>query len=258
MDSSSTIRRGIDEAVACGADAAGLQAVVEEATATARDDRARFRLALVYQALVAGLAIVGMLWTIQTNDRLIWGIEDSFLEPPIPPEHTIWSRITPTDLALAALGLLDAGGLSAWIVRLGHHDNGYATAGARCDLLAELAGCDCPPPNRDRIVHQIVAGFDPTAADAPPPLVAFAESRPDMDQLASLLRTTGAFYHSLADHRRRRMRRLVPIVGSLIAGIAVLGYGLALFHPLARLFDSLAVAHDPIGYHAPIGREERP
>jgi len=39
----------------------------------------------------------------------------------------------------------------------------------------------------------------------------------------------------------------VPIVGSLIAGIAVLCYGLALFRPLASLFESLALAHTPIG-----------
>ncbi|MEI7862712.1 MAG: hypothetical protein WCJ21_08775 [Planctomycetota bacterium] len=43
------------------------------------------------------------------------------------------------------------------------------------------------------------------------------------------------------------MRRLVPIVGSLIAGIAVLCYGLALFRPLTSLFESLAFAHTPIG-----------
>ena len=54
------------------------------------------------------------------------------------------------------------------------------------------------------------------------------------------------------------MQRLVPIVGSLFAGIAVLGYGLALFRPMARLFDTLAVAHHPIVEPAPIVPEGQP
>ena len=238
--------------MACGADAAQLRAVVDQATATAHDDRARFRLTLVYPALVAALAIVGMLWTIQTNDRLILEVEDSFLEPPIPPEHMVWSSITPADVGLAALGLLAAGGLAAWTIRLGRRDDRQAAAAARCDLLAELAGCDCPPATRGRIADEIVAGLD-AAAHPTPPLVSLAESQADLDQRAALLRTTASFYRSLAERRRRRMQRLAPIVGSLFAGIAVLGYGLALFRPMVCLFNTLAVAHHPIGVPASIG-----
>ena len=257
MDSAATISLGIDAAVACGADAAQLRAVVDQATATAHDDRSRFRLAIVYPALVAGLAIVGMLWTIPTNHRLIMGLEDSFLEPPIPPEHVAWSSITSADLGLAALGLLAGGGLAAWTLRRGCRDDRHAATAARCDLLAELAGCDCPPAARGRIADEILAGLD-DAAPSTPPLVFLAESQADIDQRAALLRTTASFYRSLAERRRRRMQRLVPIVGSLFAGIAVLGYGLALFRPMARLLDTLAVAHHQIGEPAPIVPEGQP
>ena len=45
---------------------------------------------------------------------------------------------------------------------------------------------------------------------------------------------------SLDERRRRRTRGLVPVVGCLIAGVAVLLYGVSLFRPMAGFADFLA------------------
>jgi hypothetical protein len=43
------------------------------------------------------------------------------------------------------------------------------------------------------------------------------------------------------------MRGLVPVVGCLIAGVAVLLYGVGVFRPMASFFDFLATPHDMLG-----------
>ena len=247
MDELSTGARGLAEATACGADGEVLQGVIEEARAASRDDRAHFRLALLYPASVCGLALLGILWTTLVNDRLMQGVEDSFLAPPIPAPHLLPFGLGPLDVAFAVAALLAAAALTLWILRLGRQSGRNAAAAAQCDVLAELTSCACPLATSDRLSRGIVADLDPTLASATPPLVSFAQSPADIDERAALLRATAGFYRSLDDRHRRSVRRLVPIVGSLIAGIAVLCYGLALFRPLTSLFESLAFAHTPIG-----------
>jgi hypothetical protein len=240
--------RGLEEAAACGADGEVLQGLIEEARATSRDDRAHFRLALLYPAFVCGLALLGILWTTLTNDRLMQRVDDSFLEPPIPVPRSLPFGLGPLDVCLAAAALIAAAGLTLWIVRLGRQSGRNAATAAQCDVLAELTSCDCPPATSDRLARGIVADLDPTLASSTPALVSFAQSPGDIDERTALLRATAGFYRSLDDRHRRSVRRLVPVVGSLIAGIAVLCYGLALFRPLTSLFESLAAAHTPIGH----------
>ena len=248
MDELSTGSGALEDAAACGADGEVLQGVIAEARATARDDRAHFRMALLYPAFVCGLALLGILWTTLTNDRLMQGVEDSFLEPPIPTSQTLPFGLGPLDVALATAALLAAGGLALWIVRLGRQSGRNAAAAAQCDVAAELTTCDCTPAASDRLSRGIVADINPTLASSTPALVSVAQSPGDIDERAALLRATAGFYRSLDDRHRRSVRRLVPVVGSLIAGIAVLCYGLALFRPLTSLFESLAAAHTPIGH----------
>jgi len=247
MDELSTGARGLAEAAACGADGAAIEGLIEEARAASRDDRAHFRLSLLYPAFVCGLALLGILWTTLVNDRLMQGVDDSFLEPPIPVPHFLPFGLSLLDVALAAAALLAAAGLALWMSRLGRQSGRNAAAAAQCDVLAELTSCACPPATSDRLSREIVADLDPTLAAATPALVSFAQAPADIDERAALLRATAGFYRSLDTRHRRSVRRLVPIVGSLIAGIAVLCYGLALFRPLTSLFESLAFAHAPIG-----------
>jgi hypothetical protein len=224
-----------------------LRAVVDEAAATVRDDRTRFRLALVYPVVIGLLAMLGTLWTTATNDRLISNLEGSFQEPPITAAAGEWPRCTPGQGLLMAGGIAVAVALAAWIARLGRSVGGHAGQAARCDVLAQLAGSDLVPADRDRIATELMQGIEPPLHTAGGPLVALVESEPDIDRRAATLRATAAFYRGLDDRQRRRARRLVPVVGCLIAGLAVLLYGVALFRPMTRLFGSLAEVHEPIG-----------
>lgn len=230
-----------------GSDEALLRAVVDEAAATVRDDRVRFRLALVYPIVIVLLAILGTLWTTTTNDWLIRNLAGSFQEPPITAAAGEWPRITPDQGMLMAGGIGVAVALAAWIVGLGRSVGSHAGQAARCDVLAELAGKNVVPADRDRLASELMQGIDPPLHTAGGPLVALVESEPDIDRRTATLRATAAFYRGLDDRQRRRARRLVPIVGCLIAGLAVLLYGVALFRPMTRLFESLAEVHEPIG-----------
>ena len=230
-----------------GGDEAPLRAVVDEAAATVRDDRAQFRLALVYPVVIGLLAILGTLWTTSTNVWLIRNLEGSFQEPPITAAAGEWPRITPGQGMLMAGGIAIAVALAAWIARVGRSLGSHVGQAARCDVLAQLAGSDLVPADRDRMASELMQGIDPPLHTNGGPLVALVESEPDIDRRAATLRATAAFYRGLDDRQRRRARRLVPIVGCLIAGLAVLLYGVALFRPMTRLFESLAEVHEPIG-----------
>jgi hypothetical protein len=241
---------GIEEAASRGADAGLIHGVLDQAAATARDDRLRLRLALVYPVVIAALAILGTLWTTATNDRLIRDLEESFREPPISAASTWWPIVSPTVSVLGGVGIVAAGLITAWIVRLGRSVGCHAGQAVQCEVLAELAPTDVAAEDRKRLATEIVGSLLPldAVADSWSPLVVVAEQEVDIDRRAANLRATASFYRALDARERRKASRLVPIAGSLIAGIAVLSYGVALFHPLAGLFDSLAAAHEPIGH----------
>ena len=240
---------GIEQAIGRGADAGQLREIVAEAEARTRADRAGFRLALVYPAAISGLAILGMVWTTATHDRLFRDLADSFREPPIPADSSGWSAMLPTAAVLIGLSLLAAAGLAAWIGRLGRAVGRHAGRAVRCEVLAELVATDVAGADRERLAGEIIRGMEPPLplAESASPLIEAAEHAIDIDQRAANLRATAGFYRSLDARSRRTAGRLVPIVGSLIAGLAVLLYGLALFGPMAGLFASLAQAPDPIG-----------
>jgi hypothetical protein len=245
--------RGIEEAAGLGADAGFLREVVEQALTTAQADRARFWLAIVYPAAVSCLAILGMVWTTATNDRLIRDLDVSFREPPTPAVQTGWSPMLPAAAVLAGVGIALAGVLAAWMMRLGRSVGCHASKIVRSEVLGELEATAASPADRKRLVTEILRSIGSVVpiTESDSPLIEAAEHEADIDQRATNLRATAGFYRSLDARARRKAGRLVPIVGSLIAGLAVLFYGVALFGPMAGLFESLAVAHDPIGGATP-------
>jgi len=233
------------EAASLGADAERLRILVADAAEVRRDDRLRLRWALVYPALVATLAILGTAWVTARDGPLIHNVEDAFRDPPIPTPRSAWPQVGAAGVGVAATGVLAAAGLAAWLVALVRRDARAGSLAVRCDVLAELAGSDCPGDVGDRLARAIVVDVDPHDGSLPP-LVAHAVARDDVDGRARLLRSTAAFYRGLAERRRRAVRRFVPTAACCVAGLAVLLYGLALFRPMAGLVDTLAVPHDAV------------
>lgn len=227
-----------------------LRAILDEASGVARDDRARFRLALIYPAVVSVLAIVGTFWTTVTSDRLIGALEEAFRRPPIPAMPQAWPSITIGDVAFLIAGLAMAAGLTAWITHLGRKVGSYAGRAVRCDVLAELAEHargDIAAADRDRLATDVVRAIEPPVDTATSPLVTFAENHGDVDQRVATLRAAAGFYRGLDARQRATTLRLVPLVGRLIAGMAVLLYATALFRPMVGLLDGLAAPRDVIG-----------
>ena len=225
-----------------------LKAIVETASATVRDDQVRFRLALLYPAVVIGLALVGMAWTLVVQQQLIAGLEAAFESPPIPAEAS-WPPVDLTAALLGLLGVVIAVALAAWTVRVSGTVGRHAGRAARCDVMAEIGSAtnETPPGQREQLATAVVQTINLPTADTTSPLVRFAEAQGDIDSRAAPLRAVAAFYRSLDERQRQKARRLLPLAGSLIAGLAVLCYGVALFRPMTGLLVSLAAPQDPIG-----------
>lgn len=233
-------RVAIAAAASLGADGHALAAVLDDAAATLADDRWWLRLAITYPAIVAALALFGLAWITRTDGRLIRTIEATFHDPPSAAPVSPWPTFGPVDMAIAVAGMLAITALVAWLARLCRRDPDHAAAAVRCDLLAELTSCDCPGAERHRLADELLAGVGLTGPSAARPLAALAEGEADVDARASHLRAVAMFERGLDHRRRRRVRRLVPVIGCLVAGVAVLLYGVALFRPMARLFDTIA------------------
>ena len=236
----SAARRAIAEAAALGADGHALAAVLDDAATTLADDRWRLRLAIAYPLVVAVLALIGLAWITLTDGRLIRSLEATFPDPPNAAPVSPWPTIGPVEVAIAVAGMLAIAALVAWLVRLCRRDPDHAAAAVRCDLLAELTSCDCSEAERHRLASALLAGVGLTSPSAARPLAALAEREADVDARASHLWAVAMFERGLDDRRRRRVRAFVPVIGCLVAGVAVLLYGVALFRPMARLFDTIA------------------
>ncbi|MBU6309785.1 MAG: hypothetical protein KJS77_08585 [Planctomycetes bacterium] len=234
------VREAIAAAVERGADGPALLGVLDEAAATLRDDRLRLRLAVVYPAAVFVLALVGLVWSSLANGPLIRGVEASFLEPPPGAPPSPWPNLGPVELAIAGASGLAVIALVAWLVRGSHRDTGHLATAVRCDLLAELTACDTSTATRHRLAADLLAALGLAERSSATALVASAESPTDDDARAAQLWAVAMFERSLDERRRRRTRGLVPVVGCLIAGIAVLLYGVSLFRPMAGFLDFLA------------------
>jgi len=240
-------RAAIAAAVDRGADGPALLGVLDEAAATLRDDRLRLRLAVVYPAAVFVLALVGLVWSTLTNGPLIRGVEDSFLEPPPGAPPSPWPSLGPVECAIAGAGGVAVAAFVAWLVRESRRDTGHLAAALRCDVLAELSACDGSIATKHRIAADLLAAIGLAERPAAAALVASAESPADDDVRAVQLWAVAMFERSLDERRRRRTRGLVPVVGCLIAGVAVLLYGVSLFRPMAGFVDFIAAPRGMIG-----------
>lgn len=237
------VREGIAAAIDHGADGHALLGVLDEAAATLRDDRLRIRVAVVYPAAVFVLALLGLVWSTLANGPLIRGVEDSFLEPPPAAPPSPWPSFGPVELAIAGAGSLAVVALLAWLVRESRLGTGHLATAVQCDVLAELAAGKGGADEKHRLVADLLAALGLAERPEAAALVASAESPADDDARASQLSAVAMFERSLDERRRRRMRGLVPIVGCLIAGVAVLIYGVTVFRPMASFLDFLAAPH---------------
>jgi len=244
------VRQAVAAAVDRGADGPTLLGVLDEAAATLRDDRLRLRVAVVYPAAVFVLALAGLVWSTLANGPLIHRVENSFLEPPPAAPPSPWPTIGPVEVAIAGAGGLAVIALVAWLVRESRRDTSHLATAVRCDVLAELAACDESTTTKHRLAADLLAALGLAERPAAAALVASAESQADGDARASQLWAVAMFERSLDERRRRRTRGLVPVVGCLIAGVAVLLYSLAVFRPLAGFVDVIATPRGMIGGEA--------
>lgn len=234
------MRRAIDEAKALGADGHALEAVLDDAAATLAGDRWRMRLTIAYPAIIVMLALSGLIWITLTDGRLIRELEATFHDPPSAAPVSPWPTIGPVEVVIAVASLLAVAALLAWLFRLCRRDPDHLAAAVRCDLLAELTSCAGSAAERHRLANGLLSSIGLASPAAARPLAALVEREADVDARASHLWAVAMFERGLDERRRKRVRRLLPVIGCLVAGVAVLLYGVALFRPMARLFDTIS------------------
>jgi hypothetical protein len=231
--------RGIMRLAAAGGDIRTLLGFLERIVALDRRRRWERVVALGYPIAVVLAAVAGIVVLAFVLDPLI----NAFAEPmqmALPPPEVTASPV------------FDAVGVPAWIaaalvvaVVWGSQGQRRVEVSRRWAAVAsELEGiCDEIDIGPERC-EQILEDLWPVTtarglAKTPPPLMQFLRKQ----RLAEGPRAFAAvarLYQEMSDAVGERRVRLLPVVGALVAGMAVLLYGIALFVPLTRLFDTVA------------------
>jgi hypothetical protein len=112
-------------------------------------------------------------------------------------------------------------------------------ASVACEIESICDGIGLKGSRRDEILDDLKGVTGGLSAPAFPPLATVVKKHPTPGRGAALASVAG-FYRDTSDALLERRIKMLPVVGSIVAGVAVLLYGIALFTPLARLFDTIA------------------
>lgn len=233
--------RGVMRLAAAGGDVRTLLTFLERVVAVDRRRRWDVRVALSYPTAVIVCAVVGIVLLIIIQDPLI----SQFSEPIQMAMPAPEVPLTPVQDAVT----VPAGGVAAVVAAIAviwfSRGQRQAQASRRWAAVAcELeAICDEVGVAADRR-ESILEDLRPVAAPsrsvvAFPPLARFLHTQ------AAAARPGGFaaladFYRESSDAVSERRARFVPVIGAIVAGMAVLLYGVALFVPLTRLFEMIA------------------
>lgn len=223
---------------ACGAGLAVTEALVDASRDIDADDRA-WRLAIAYPVAVCLAAAVGVIWlaaglapALEAVVREPGGSVGAGSEvaaaigsprPGRPFFQSLPTGLGPGILAAVAVPLAAAVGLRA-ARRARDARKRLRVRAVLGDVLERLLAAGCEEPLRGEILSSVAEAFgDGPAAGGPAAVARF--------------RGSGAFERRLADAGRSRDRRLVPVLASLVAGVAVLAYGLTLVRPVVAMLE---------------------
>jgi hypothetical protein len=210
---------------ACGAGLGVARVLVEAVRDRAADDRS-WRMAVAYPAVVCvGAATGAVALAAAIGPR----IEAVALGPGAPGGHFGAAGTDEPGRILLAAGAVALTAATVMALALWSARRAWGTRRRRlrertraCGLVEVLDSAGCPERERSEILS--------AAAAALPGAATFVGEAGRL----------GAFSRRLADAGRRRDRRVVPVIGSLVAGLAVLAYGFTLVRPVARLLERVA------------------
>ena len=192
------------------------------------------------------LAVIGTLAVMLSNGPLLESQYQLQTGKPSQPSLQLATAFGPTPVTvglfmLAALGLLI---LATLIVGSRRRLNRSLARWMTSEAHVAMASTDLPASERQAIIRALLAGWCPTvptgsATDGGLLEHALKASPPEQ---AEAIERTASFHRRVVTQLESQPSPLIPVTGSLVAGIAVLLYGIALMRPLAQLFETLASA----------------
>lgn len=232
--------RGIMRLAAAGADVRQLLGFLERMAALDRRRRWDSRMAISYPVGICLCAAIGIgvLAFVQdpSLNSLAEPIQMAMPEPEVAPTPVFDAVAWPVGIAAVVVAAV----LAMWrATRQRQFEMSRRWAAVACELDAISSACQLSGEKRESILLDLQPVTGVATARPLPPLARFAQQHPSGPQSAGL-RELASFYHETTDAVSQRRVRLLPVIGAMIAGVAVLLYGIALFVPLTRLFESMA------------------
>lgn len=220
-----------------GAGLAVAEILVDATRDMVADERA-WRISVVYPVAVSVAAAAGMGYFTVGLAPAVASVGS--LSPVDAGDDLASGRaVGPATSLIAAVVAAAAAGLLAGIVlqavrRVRGDSRRRIRAGiAASGVMESLGAAGCRASAQREILAAVADGFGvPATVDHTFPL--------EGGRLA-------AFGHRVAEAGRRRDRRLVPVLGSLVAGLAVLAYAVALVRPITMMLER--VSHVPPAEH---------
>lgn len=233
--------RGIMRLALAGADVRRLLGVLGQIVAIDRRTRRETMLSLWYPVGICLMSVVGITALALFIEPSLNALAEpiAVAEPaPSPTPRPVWNAVAPPAF-VAALVML--GCVVLWWSRSGQRAKAARRrAAVICELQAMFAELGIGPERQQVIIEDLaVVEGSATAGPVEPPLAAAVQRLPAGHQAAAL-RDVAYLYRQTIEQAGNTRRELVPVVGSLVAGCAVLLYGIALFVPLAQFFSRLA------------------
>jgi hypothetical protein len=232
--------RGVMRLAAAGGNARELLGFLERIVALDRRQRWDGVLAACYPIGVCLSAAAGIVVLAVVQDPLINSLAEPIqvATPASEPAPTpVWDAVAvPAGIAVALLSAVAVIWASQRQRRI---EASRRRASVACEIESICDGIGLKGSRRDEILDDLKGVTGGLSAPAFPPLATVVKKHPTPGRGAALASVAG-FYRDTSDALLERRIKMLPVVGSIVAGVAVLLYGIALFTPLARLFDTIA------------------
>lgn len=238
--------RGLLQVAAAGGRTGDLTMAIGRAFQIQNSQRRSQLIAVGSSFSICSLAAIGTLAVMLSNGPLIESQYQLQTGKPSQPSFSLATAFGPTPVTvglflLAALGFLI---LTILIVRSRRGLNRSLSRWITSEAHVAMTATDLPALDRQDIIRALLAGWCRTVpgdASTDGGLLEHALIASPPHQAVAIERAAG-FHRRVVTQRESQPSTLIPVTGSLVAGVAVLLYGIALMRPLAQLFETLASA----------------
>lgn len=232
--------RGIMRLAAAGADARSLLGFLERIVAADRRRRWDSLVAVSYPVGVSVCAAVGIVLMAIVQDpqinRLAEPIQVALPQPEVPATPVYDAVAWPAGVAAVVVAAV----IAIWrATGQRKREMSRRWAAVACELDSIAASCSLSRERRDEILADLQPVTGLATSRPLPPLAHYLRGRKGASQAVGM-GAVAAFYRETTEAVAERRTRLLPVMAAMIAGVMVLLYGIALFVPLTRLFETMA------------------